>query len=212
MLKFFRVSLRILQVILLVVFLGFTYTLVQGLRSDPITRYWAINDPFLIPTNTDYNLLSESKELQIKIKENSYQTAQLKPLRFQISLKSNENVLFFSLRVWLIGLIAVILLMIGTEQLRQMIKSAQTENPFNKLNVRRVYAIALLFIAFPTLLFGLRWIVSSLMDKHITLVGLEWSLSVKHDLMYYLMGVFLITLGKIMERGIEIQEENKLTV
>ena len=102
--------------------------------------------------------------------------------------------------------------LIGVEQLRKMIVSALSENPFNRTNAKRIYIIASLFLLYPTLEYAKRWIISLWMNSKIELIGLEWSLNMKYELPFFLMGVFLITIGKIMEGGVEIQEEQKLTV
>jgi hypothetical protein len=210
-LKIFSICLRIIQVILVSIFFVGSVIITRSLLTENTERHWVMSDPTLIPINPNYNLLSESKELQLEGSDD-FKTLELKPVKLEMRLKPNASTEMFDVITWTIAFVVIALVLFGIEQLRKMIVSARSGNPFTLLNARRVYSIAALFLIYPLLKYGQRSLVSFFMDQHISLVGLKWSNSIENELPYFPMGVFLITLGKILERGIELEEEQKLTV
>ncbi len=100
----------------------------------------------------------------------------------------------------------------GLEQLKRMIKTVEKGNPFIRANVWRVYILSTLLFLVP--LFAKvgyylleRWFVANF----------EFSGLVIHDnsISYFpwmLGGVLLLTIGKIMEQGIKLHNEQALTI
>ena len=208
----FQLTLRVIQIVLVLWFLTMAYYAFTFSNGKRVKQYWSISDPYLVPEDDEYSLLSESVALQVGIKDQVFKNPKLKPERIGVYFTASEYTAWYNVIFWTFLVTVNVFTLIGVEQLRKMIVSALSENPFNRTNAKRIYIIASLFLLYPTLEYAKRWIISLWMNSKIELIGLEWSLNMKYELPFFLMGVFLITIGKIMERGVEIQEEQKLTV
>ena len=104
------------------------------------------------------------------------------------------------------------LLVFGLEQLKRMINTVKDGHPFIRINVWRIYILATLFFCFPLMAkFGF-YLVQKWILKNFEYSGLTVHDQSLNMLPWFIGGVLLLTIGKIMEQGIKIQEEQDLTI
>ncbi|MGB3585642.1 MAG: DUF2975 domain-containing protein [Tunicatimonas sp.] len=111
-----------------------------------------------------------------------------------------------------LSILFVILAVFGLEQLKRMIKTVELGTPFVRINVWRIYILSTLFFLVP-----LMENINSYLQERWFISNFEFSgMMLKDDSMgftpWFIAGVLLLTIGKIMERGIKIQEEQDLTI
>ncbi|MFY0599255.1 MAG: DUF2975 domain-containing protein [Cyclobacteriaceae bacterium] len=103
-------------------------------------------------------------------------------------------------------------LIFGLEQLKIMIRTVEAGNPLIRSNVWRIYILASLLFLFPlaSKLSGYlsrKWVMNNFEFSGVRLLSSEVNM-----VPWFLSGILLITLGKIIEKGIEIKNEQDLTI
>ncbi|MEQ8470061.1 MAG: DUF2975 domain-containing protein [Marinoscillum sp.] len=171
--------------------------------------------------NNTYNLslgtlgLIENIELdqssQVKISSNGDHIApELKVDKVQLKYSS------VSKRTgWVIGLFLICLSAVGIyalEQLRKMIQSVEKGDPFVRDNVWRIYILAALIYCVPLLNWIYYYSTKLWIEHNFELTGLKMEYAYGEVGKWILFGTLLMIIGKIFEQGINMKEEQELTI
>ena len=209
LLKGFEVILRVTQIVIILIALIIGFFHVKSLGEESVLNILQLSDPYLVLLDPSNDLLNSQNDIQIQILDQSYKSAKLSIREVSVLLPINTSyaVILFSL-----FFLHVFLVILGVEQLRLMVRSSIDNTPFSMANVKRISLLSYLFLGYPFLRFLGRWSISSYLEGKLKFVGLKWVNNFEFDLTWFLMGILLLTIGKIFEYGIKLQEEQDLTI
>ena len=167
----------------------------------------SISNLALLPT--DDNLLNYSNDLGITLKANPNLDAQLLIKKTTIRI---EDASLFTEPVLVILLCVGIFSMIILEQMRRMIKTVEEGNPFTKSNVWRITILGTMFLLVPVVarvlyIFYEKWIMNKFEFEGLTLASPSFT-----NLPWILAGFLFLTIGKILAAGIQLREDQDLTI
>jgi hypothetical protein len=197
-----------LQLFFLIIPVIFTFLAYQAQDNDLSIATLEISGLSFLPE--DKGILDKSESVSITFKQDS--TVSPKILVSATEIRLEDGIAY--LRTSLIALVIFsgILAIFGLEQLKRMIKTVESGTPFIRTNVWRIYILSALFFLVPLIgkfcyYLQQRWFVSNF----------EFSGMILEDnsvnfFSWFLAGILLLTIGKILEQGIKIQEEQDLTV
>ena len=97
-------------------------------------------------------------------------------------------------------------------QIRGLAKSILDDKPFGKSNISRLkrigHAIIILGVIHPLI----NRYLAALAEDHITISGLELWPYTYIDWSYYVLGLVFLLIARVFKKGIELREENALTI
>ena len=97
-------------------------------------------------------------------------------------------------------------------QIRGLTKSIVDDKPFGKSNISRLrrigFAIIILGVIYPLL----NRYLAALAEDHVTISGLELWPYTYMDWSHYLLGIVFLLIAHVFKKGIELREENALTI
>lgn len=162
----------------------------------------------LVPENT--NILKESGEVMIAFKPDPSINTKLIVTETSIQMDGiiPELRVSFIILFIIIGIIWIIVV----EQIRKMVESVADRNPFTHWNVRRIYTLAIASAAVPVIGTGFHFLNKAWIQTNFDFSGLvlqDFSLNISP---WFLTAVLLFTIGKIIESGIEIKQDQDLTI
>lgn len=171
--------------------------------------------------DTNYEFSVGPLQLKDQVEASQLPGVSISPLDNQLTpnVSIDELILEYPLNGDGIGYFAALMLLIltagslyGLEQLKRMIASLESGEPFIRENVWRIYILATLICCIPVL----RWIyfffAKQWIESNFQLTGLLVETNSNNTGIYVLFGTLLITIGKIFEHGIKLKEEQELTV
>lgn len=120
---------------------------------------------------------------------------------------SLENVLFMSF-IYIL-LFSVILAI--TYHLKRIFENFKHNHHFTKINIKRLRVIAIIIIIAPIIQYILSLIVNQMLFSNLKL-GPFLQLSPSLSIGFLITGLFLLLIIEIFKIGLDLEEENKLTV
>lgn len=100
----------------------------------------------------------------------------------------------------------------GLEQLKKMINTVEAGDPFIRTNVWRIYILATLFFLTPLVIKLCFYFMHNWALTNFEFSGLVLRKQAVNYVPWMVAGVLLLTIGKIMEQGIKLREEQELTI
>ncbi|MEM9672776.1 MAG: DUF2975 domain-containing protein, partial [Bacteroidota bacterium] len=158
----------------------------------------------------DQEIINKSESVSIAYKKDS--TVSPKILVSETKIRVKNSITSFKAQAIYLGVFFAALAIFGLEQLKRMIKTVETGTPFLRINVWRIYILSTLFFLVP-----LTANLGSYLQERWLISNFEFSGMVLEDnsinsFPWFMAGVLLLTIGKILEQGIKIQEEQDLTI
>lgn len=162
----------------------------------------------ILPEND--NILANTGEIAVTYKKDPNVKVTLEIEETAISVRGVQ--LITNQTVIIIAIIFLSISIFGLEQLRRMVKSAERGHPFTRANIRRIYTLSAIFFSFPFLIaignyFLTKWIMSNFEFSGVTIQNTS-----SMHISWFIVAAFLLTIGKIVEKGIEMKEEQALTI
>lgn len=208
-LKIGKWLLRIMQVgAILAPLVYVLFTNIGTLKNESNSNFHIANIA-LIPTNNELTHLSP--DISISAKANEHLKPALKVQNTTLAIHPKALTTFS----WaFLGSIAFIssLWLLGLELLIRIIKTTQESTPFTRMNIRKIYSLALILLAIPlaeSLLYSLRdmWII-----HNFDFAGLSLQPTSVSYMPWLIASIILLAIGKVMDYGIALQEEQALTI
>ncbi|MBX2872624.1 MAG: DUF2975 domain-containing protein [Saprospiraceae bacterium] len=206
--KFLRVSRNIILALKFLTIAGLLISSIMILfYPETIHNYnWAGFS--LVPENED--LLKDYEGIDLQFKPDPSIESYLVIEKTQVRMDGILPNMRMGIWVFLVGLCLTWYFILM--QVDRMIKSVEDGNPFNQGNVKGIYFLAMLLACFPMLerffrVWQKHWIKTSFDMEGIVFVN-ESS-----DLIPWLIPVILlVTIGKMLEMGRELKQEQDLTI
>lgn len=206
--KFLKISRNIILALqFLIIATMFVGTVTLLFYPDSIRKYNWIGFS-LIPENE--NILKESEEIEIRFKPDPEIQTQLLIRETQVQMDGIPSNMRVTL--WVVFTIFSLIMFFILMQLNRMIKSVEENNSFSPSNVRRIYTLAIMLASFP--LIGQ---IFKYLQRKWVMANFEWEgiILVKEPTEYlpwFLTAILLATIGKIVEQGRELKQEQDLTI
>jgi hypothetical protein len=155
------------------------------------------------------DLLRSSKDVQLQLNypEDSGSYLEISELNLHLPLNSFEHRLLLVLTI--ITYSGVVFW--GLFQLRFLIKSAIDGSPFTRDNVVRFNTFSVLMVSIPAIEFVFKLLVKNILTNRFEFIGLNILLDIDYE-SWLLMGIFFYVIGRILDQGIRLQEEQALTI
>ncbi len=150
---------------------------------------------------------SEEVQLQLNYPEDSGSYLEISKLNLHLPLNSLGHRILLVLTI--INYAGIVFW--GLFHLRNLIKSAINGSPFTKENVVRFYIFSILMVSVPVIEFVFKLIVKNILTSRFEFIGLNILLDIEYE-SWLLMGVLFYVIGRILDQGIRLQEDQALTI
>lgn len=108
--------------------------------------------------------------------------------------------------------IFLVMLVLVAHQLRAFLRSVTAGDPFIPANPRRIRNIGVLIIAADLFSTGWTWLLSCFIAPHLSLDGVLFTARFDLNWTQLLLGFLILLIAQIFELGVQLQEEQALTV
>ena len=206
--KFLRISRNIILVLqFLTIATMFVGTITLLFYPDSMRKYEWVGFS-LLPEDED--ILQNSKDIEIRFKPDPSIDTQLLIKETQVQM---DGILpRMRLTLWVVFSVFSLIIFFILMQLGKMIKSVDEGDSFSLTNIRRIYSLAITLASFPIIsnLFKYlqeKWVLANFELKGIILVKVP-----TEYLPWFLTAILLVTIGKILEQGRNLKQEQDLTI
>ncbi|WKN43704.1 DUF2975 domain-containing protein [Tunicatimonas pelagia] len=208
------------QLLFIVIPIALVISIYQMEDNGPVSTKLRYSGISFLPE--DQKIINGSESVSIVFKKDPTVSPEILISETEILLEM--EVPMFGVNIIYLAILPVFLAILGLEQLKRMIKTVESGTPFVRINVWRIYILSTLFFLVPLIAN-----LSSYLQKRWFIANFEFSGMILKDNStdflsmivegisfdfspWFVPGVLLLTIGKILEQGIKIQEEQDLTV
>lgn len=176
----------------------------EGVYDTPL----GFSNVSLVPEDSD--LLQKMENVSVRYLKDERASTELMIEKTKIYLR--DGMASIRTEIFLIFLVFCLLSALGLEIVKRIIKVTEVGTPFNYFTVRNIYLLSILFFLTPIVVsiyhyfFG-QWILSNF-----ELTGLVLKRQSISYVPWVTTGIVLFTIGKVIRQGVQLKEEQDLTV
>ena len=206
--KFLRISQNIILALKFFTIAGLLISSVTILFYPEAIHSYKWTGFSMVPENE--NLLKEHEGIDLQFKPDPSIETYLVIERTEVRMDGILPNMRIGMWAFLAGLCVTMYFILF--QVDRMIQSVQKGNPFNHQNVKGIYFLAALLACFPMLERFFRVWQKHWIQTHFEMEGISF-VNESSDLIPWLIPVILlVTIGKMLEMGRELKQEQDLTI
>lgn len=168
-----------------------------------------IPGPNFIPRENDLMLLSPDVSITKIADPHSTVRLAIKQVNLQYPI-TRGGLPWYLLAVVLTLMLGIVFFCL--EQLKRMIKSLESGNPFNRANAIRIFTLSGVMGMIPLFQYGINYGIKYWIERNFAFTGVELIIEDPDYLISTLGFLFLAMIGFIFQMGIELRKEQELTV